>query len=155
MITHGRSNMGGIPLLQDPCPRPVEELNRAYAHVSSPSFAQAANDLKDTLVLMGFEQEEAETVIQRQGDCLGGASPSLPLAPPPLRLLSAEKPDFSDLSPSEQAQVEIKVRHYLPVLWLVKSQSLPSPLICSIVFHDAFASFAKYFRFRARDMTPV
>ena len=88
--------------------RPVEELNRAYAHVSSPSFAQAANDLKDTLVSMGFEQEEAETVIQRQGDWLGGATPSLPLAPPPLCLLSAEKPDFSGLSLAEQAQVEIK-----------------------------------------------
>jgi type III restriction enzyme len=88
--------------------RPVEELNRAYAHVSSPSFAQAANDLKDTLVSMGFEQEEAEAVIQRQDDWLGGATPSLPLAPPPLRLLSAEKPDLSGLSPSEQEQVEVR-----------------------------------------------
>jgi type III restriction enzyme len=80
--------------------RPVEELNRAYAHVSSSSFAQAANYLKDALVSMGFEQEEAETVILHHEDWLGGATPSLPLAPPPLRLLSAEKPDLSDFDGS-------------------------------------------------------
>lgn len=88
--------------------RSVPELNRAYAHVSSPSFAQAANDLKDTLVSMGFEQEEAEAVVERQGDWLGGTTPSLPLAPPPLRLVSAGKPDLTNLSETEQAQVEVK-----------------------------------------------
>ena len=88
--------------------RKLDELNRAYAHVSSPSFAQAANDLKDTLVSMGFEQEEAETVIQRQSDWLGGDTPSLPLAPPPLRLVSAEKPDLSNLSEAEQSQIEVR-----------------------------------------------
>lgn len=62
--------------------RPVEELNRAYAHVSSSSFAQAANYLKDALVSMGFEQEEAETVILRQEDWLGGATPLPPARAP-------------------------------------------------------------------------
>ena len=44
--------------------RNQEELNKAYAFVSSPSFAQAANDLHDRLVSMGFEEEEASEFIQ-------------------------------------------------------------------------------------------
>lgn len=100
--------LGRVLRMPYACRRPVENLNRAYAHISSPSFAQAANDLKDTLVSMGFEQEEAENAIQRQEDWLGGGSPNLPLIPPPLRLLSAEKPDLSALSEVEQSQVEIK-----------------------------------------------
>lgn len=88
--------------------RPLEELNRAYAHVSSPSFAQAANDLKDALISMGFEQEEAEFIIQPQQDWLGEASSSLPLTTPPLTLLTSEKPDLSGLSATEQSQVEVR-----------------------------------------------
>lgn len=37
----------------------VEQLNNAYAHVSSPSFSLAAQQLKDKLVDMGFEEMEA------------------------------------------------------------------------------------------------
>jgi len=44
--------------------RRQEELNRAYAHVSSPAFAEAAEQLKDRLVAMGFEEEEANAYIQ-------------------------------------------------------------------------------------------
>lgn len=88
--------------------RPVEELNRAYAHVSSPSFAQAANELKDALVSMGFEREEAETIIQPQQDWLSGATPRLSLTIPPLILLTSEKLDLSGLSETEQSQVEVR-----------------------------------------------
>jgi type III restriction enzyme len=44
--------------------RTQEELNRAYAFVTSPNFAHAANDLHDRLVSMGFEEEEASEFIQ-------------------------------------------------------------------------------------------
>lgn len=88
--------------------RPVEDLNRAYAHVSSPSFAQAANDLKDALVSMGFEQEEAESVIQPQQDWLGKGTNTLPLSLAPLTLTTAAKPDLSNLSAVELSQVEVK-----------------------------------------------
>lgn len=88
--------------------RPVEALNRAYAHVSSPSFAQAANGLKDALVAMGFEQEEAETVIQPQQDWLGKGTTPLPFMLSPLTLTTTEKPNLSGLSDTELAQVEIK-----------------------------------------------
>lgn len=88
--------------------RPVEELNRAYAHVSSPSFAQAANDLKDALVSMGFEKEEAESAIQPQQDWIGAATSALPLIAAPLKLITAEKPDLSALSPAEQSQIVVR-----------------------------------------------
>jgi len=41
------------------------QLNCAYAHVSSPTFAQAANALRDTMVnCMGFEPLEAERYLE-------------------------------------------------------------------------------------------
>jgi type III restriction enzyme len=88
--------------------RSVEELNRAYAHVSSPSFAQAANDLKDALVSMGFEQEEAETLIQPQQDWLGKGPAPQPITLSPLKLITAEPPDLSGLSEAERSQVEVR-----------------------------------------------
>lgn len=40
------------------------DLNRAYAHVSEPTFYAAATALKDALVDMGFEDGEAEQAIE-------------------------------------------------------------------------------------------
>ena len=50
--------------------RPVEELNRAYAHVTGIGFHAAANKLKDTLVAMGFDERTArdEIIAQRAAD---------------------------------------------------------------------------------------
>ena len=39
-------------------------LNKAYANLVSKSFAQAANTLRDRLVVMGFEEKEAEANIE-------------------------------------------------------------------------------------------
>ncbi|MCL4316476.1 MAG: DEAD/DEAH box helicase family protein, partial [Gammaproteobacteria bacterium] len=60
--------------------RSVEELNRAYAHVCEPNFIHAATNLKDRLVDMGFEAEEAEDNIEMPGLDLqgGGAAPPAP-----------------------------------------------------------------------------
>lgn len=44
--------------------RRAPELNRAYAHVSEPTFYAAATALKDALVDMGFEDGEAEQAIE-------------------------------------------------------------------------------------------
>lgn len=46
--------------------RDEPELNRSYAHVSEPSFAQAANALRDKLVAMGFDEEEAALNIEQE-----------------------------------------------------------------------------------------
>lgn len=62
--------------------RGTEGLNRAYAHVCEPDFINAAVNLKDRLVDMGFEAEEAEDNIETPGLDLqgGGAAPIGPLS---------------------------------------------------------------------------
>lgn len=44
--------------------RKETELNKAYAHVSEPTFYAAATALKDALIDMGFEDGEAEEAIE-------------------------------------------------------------------------------------------
>ncbi|WP_066487624.1 DEAD/DEAH box helicase family protein [Sphingomonas sp. CCH9-F2] len=44
--------------------RKAPALNKAYAHLVSKSFAEAATALKDRLVDMGFEEQEAEASIE-------------------------------------------------------------------------------------------
>jgi type III restriction enzyme len=44
--------------------RQVEALNRAYAHLASPSFSAAAQLLKDKLIDMGFEAMEAAALVR-------------------------------------------------------------------------------------------
>ena len=61
--------------------RQVEALNRAYAHLASPSFSQAAQMLKDKLIDMGFEAMEVAVLVQpgsNQDDLFGrpGVIPS-------------------------------------------------------------------------------
>jgi type III restriction enzyme len=88
--------------------RRQDELNRAYAHVSSPAFAQAAEQLKDRLVAMGFEEEEANAYVQPGQLSLPGEddTPLLVYKPEePLRLLVREAVDLSVLSPEEREKV--------------------------------------------------
>ena len=47
--------------------RSIPELNNAYAHVISKSFAEAADSMYDRLINMGFDEEEAaESLLQNQ-----------------------------------------------------------------------------------------
>ncbi len=46
--------------------RSIPSLNRAYANLTSKSFSDAANALKDRLVSMGFEESEAQDNIQAE-----------------------------------------------------------------------------------------
>ncbi len=49
--------------------RGADELNRAYAYLSDPSFGEAARALVDKLVQMGFDEEEArDSIEQTQGE---------------------------------------------------------------------------------------
>ena len=50
----------------------IHELNRAYAFVSSPNFAEAARGLVDALVDNGFERQEAQDFIRPVQQALGG-----------------------------------------------------------------------------------
>ena len=45
--------------------RETDELNRAYAYLSEPSFGEAARALVDKLVQMGFDEEEARDSIEQ------------------------------------------------------------------------------------------
>ena len=82
--------------------RTVPELNKAYAHVSSPSFGQAARELRDSLVAMGFEAEEAKQYIEP-------AQAELPLFPsaPTLTLTVEQTPDLSALTEQEREAVSV------------------------------------------------
>ena len=74
--------------------RPVEELNRVYAHMTGIGFHAAANKLKDTLVAMGFDERTArdEIIAQRATDAaaavlpMPGRSPLAPVSLPSPRM---------------------------------------------------------------------
>lgn len=88
--------------------RKLAELNRAYAHLASPSFAEVANDLMDNLVSMGFEQEEATQYIEQQQKDWVGVD-GLPLFPTaaPLKVIVEQTPDFSHLNEEELKTITV------------------------------------------------
>jgi type III restriction enzyme len=86
------------------------DLNRAYAHVSSPGFAQAAQQLRDRLVDMGFEEEEATAFVQpAQRELVPAGDTFLFGYPPPepLTLILSERMDLSFLSPHDQDKIKV------------------------------------------------
>lgn len=85
------------------------ELNRAYAHLASPSFAKVANDLLDNLVSMGFEQEEASQYIeQQQKDWVGVDGLPLFPTPQPLKMVLEQAPDLSHLNEQERQTITVE-----------------------------------------------
>ena len=83
--------------------RTVPELNKAYAHVSSPHFGQAARELADSLVAMGFEAAEAKQYIEEVQTEL----PLFAAAAPPLTLFVEQMPDLSGLTEQERQSVTV------------------------------------------------
>jgi type III restriction enzyme len=83
--------------------RAVPELNKAYAHVSSPSFGQAARELADSLIAMGFEENEAKQFIEVEQVEL----PLFSSAVPVLTLTLEQTPDLSGLTEHERQAVTI------------------------------------------------
>lgn len=89
--------------------RKEPDLNRAYAHVSRASWPNAVKQLHDRLVDMGFEDTEAEAVIEKVPDL--GLPPGQGLfapAPPPTVIDLADDLTSFDLSPEERATVTIE-----------------------------------------------
>lgn len=90
--------------------RQHDELNRAYAHVSSPEFAQAASQLHDRLVSMGFEEEEIDAYLQHSQPTLIDDA-DLPLLSyknsEPLIFTLEELPDFGWMTEEESAQINV------------------------------------------------
>ncbi len=82
--------------------RTQADLNKAYAHVSSQSWPHAATELRDHLVGMGFEQQEAEDFIFLQ--------PSFPLEEAkskPFVFMVGSEPDLSKLTLFEHSLVKV------------------------------------------------
>ncbi len=89
--------------------RQALDLNKAYAHVASAHFGQAARELEDSLVnRMGFEEIEAAGAIEQPPQ--PALFDDLPLfqQPAPVTLTVDRLPDLSGLSPEEQAAVQIR-----------------------------------------------
>ncbi len=88
--------------------RPVEALNRAYAHLASPGFAQVAKSLTDNLINMGFEAMEVPAHI-RHGDADDLFSDQTPThqPEPPLTLQLSTRPalDENELSLSDSMRL--------------------------------------------------
>ena len=83
--------------------RQVEALNRAYAHLASPTFAQAAQLLKDKLIDMGFEAMEAAALVRplpNQDDLFGGQG-----VKPQATALVIELPSYPDMPDNAACKV--------------------------------------------------
>ena len=100
-------------------------LNCAYAHVSEPSFAAAAEGLRDKLIDMGFTDEEVRESLQPRGvdqDAQGNLFDSDPVRPKPVlqvtvqdtpevrRTLSQFQDDGVDYIPKSDGTLSIGVK---------------------------------------------
>lgn len=89
--------------------RQQEELNKAYAHVSTTSWPQSVQLLHDRLVSMGFDQQEADSFIERQQRLDYGHIPEKSYKEPePLVLELREEPDLSTFDLEERAAITVE-----------------------------------------------
>lgn len=90
--------------------RQQEELNKAYAHVSATSWPQSVQLLHDRLVSMGFDQQEADSFIERQPRLdYGTHDPVKPYTQPePLVLELREEPDLSGFDLEERSSISVE-----------------------------------------------
>ncbi|WGE41431.1 DEAD/DEAH box helicase [Actinobacillus equuli] len=90
--------------------RTIEDLNRAYAHLSSPNFGVTARSLEDRLIAMGFEALEVAQMLktpeQMQIDGYDDLSLFMPTAPQSVFELR-KMPDVAKLSETEYNQLKI------------------------------------------------
>ena len=95
--------------------RKVEALNRAYAHLATPSFSRAAKELTDKLINMGFEALEIPAHLQHggnvgQGNLFGdNGFDDVPVVreEPPLEFTLDDAPDLSDLKEEQKENISI------------------------------------------------
>lgn len=108
--------------------RVIEDLNRAYAHLATETFAKAASELKDKLISMGFEELDiAEYVRQyeadeNQGDFFDGKDNTQQLkvkvqevvvevdTMPELEKLSDEEQSQLTTATTDEGSVVVKIR---------------------------------------------
>ncbi len=93
--------------------RRIPELNNAYAHVVSPSFAQAADGMYDHLRNMGFNAEEAAENLLPPPVLPGmeGYGQEGLFAAPPQSLITFDKrPDVESLDEGERQNITVTSR---------------------------------------------
>jgi type III restriction enzyme len=92
--------------------RVIEDLNRAYAHLATTSFAKAATELKDKLIAMGFEELDIAQYVRQyeadenQDDLFDGAG-GLASQPKQLEVVVevTSMPELGKLNDSERSQL--------------------------------------------------
>jgi type III restriction enzyme len=84
--------------------RKAGDLNKAWAHVSSPNFSEAAKKLESSMVALGFDASEAEQAIERGKPSDG----ELPLFDEPIVVEVSAEPDLTQLSADERKHVSIR-----------------------------------------------
>ena len=117
-----------------------EALNSAYAHVSEPSFAEAAQSLRDKLIDMGFTDEEVRESLRPRSvepDAQGNLIDPDPVDPKPV--LSYEIPDTpearrdlqnsgADYFPTQSGALKVGVRGALtPEVATAIERHVPEP----------------------------
>lgn len=87
--------------------RSQEEMNRAYAHVVSPSFGEAASELTNSLVNIGFNPIEALGSVKREQQQLPLSSGQTPLLPtlPKTQIAVSSEPDLTSAPERDRERV--------------------------------------------------
>lgn len=98
--------------------RLVEDLNRAYAHLSTSKFSKAAQELTDKLIAMGFEEMEVAAFLREatpgihnpdQQDLFGDDDKQMPIKPAHKSVVveTETTPDLTSLSNEEKRQISM------------------------------------------------
>lgn len=89
--------------------RKIDALNRAYAHLASPAFSQAAQQLTDKLINMGFEAMEVPAYLQHgvHPDLFGDSGTLPPPEEPPFSVELPSEPDLEAVADEDTGNVAL------------------------------------------------
>ncbi len=87
--------------------RKIEELNQAYANVSSSSWPKAVSQLHDRLVSMGFDEQEAQQAIKQEMGELFSGTETLSQKDV-LKISLSNPPDLKALDPEEKSRITVE-----------------------------------------------
>lgn len=140
--------------------RVYSDLNRAYAHVSSVSWKNAAEQMEDRLVDMGFDKLEAEKYTQMQTGLASG-EPVTVKPQEPFVLILTEEPDLSQFDLMERAQLKIETGRDNRLLLRVSGTVTPElekKILASVAEGDRLkvsASIGQYRLHFKRSLSPA
>lgn len=136
------------------------ELNRAYAHVSSVSWVNAAHLMEDRLVEMGFDKLEAEQYTQLQTSFIDDEPITFKPQEPVVFILSQE-PDLTKFDLVERAQLKIETGRDNRLMLRISGEVTPElekKLLASVNENDrtkVIDTIAKYRQHPKRPLSPA